>query len=165
MRASPLQVKTIGILSISIEPRRLVEGEKRAPKFDWDGVTIETQTHHEQRSKDEGANLYIVGLDLDIPNKEIEGATLAPYKISISGWGLFEWNGETEAAEDVLDQVVVNGTSMIYGTFREMISMVSSRMINGMLQLPTATFFDHKPSLDVNAPKTKRKTPSPPPIK
>ncbi len=47
----------------------------------------------------------------------------------------------------MLDLIVVNGASMIYGSIREMISNVTSRSMAGPLLLPSLSFIDSKPSL------------------
>ncbi len=147
MRPSPIQAKHIGFYSIEITPRKLEDDEKSDASFDWNGVIIGSPVKHFSISDTSSSRM----VTLDIIVKNEEGKIKAPYNIEISSWGVFECLNKSIPDEEALDMMVVNGASMLYGSIRELLFSLTSRMTNNELMLPTANFLDCKPSLKVPA--------------
>ena len=52
----------------------------------------------------------------------------------------------------------ITGASMLYGVAREMISSITARSANGMLTLPSVSFFEESPKKKAAKKATKKKT-------
>lgn len=148
MNIAPLQPKGIIFEEVSI---KVTPDENNtilfADQFDFGGVNIRCDVGHAQVKDDHGNvsdNSFLVGVDLFITN---ETGKRAPYSIHVGAKGFFDWVGATKEPVEMLDLIVVNGASMIYGSIREMVSNVTSRSMAGPLLLPSLSFIDSKPSL------------------
>src|SRR5690606_12606747 len=73
------------------------------------------------------------------------------YKVKIVVFGKFgtlNVSSFTDKGEnEVLDLVVVNGTSILYSVVREKLLEITSRMRPGAISLPSFNFLDIRPSL------------------
>lgn len=144
MRPSIVQLKQVVFQRILVEAAKevdeLVAGE--AVNFDFDGVNMKVRhrfgvTQPKEDGTPSKAFLVILGFTID----NIEGKP-APYKIDVEALGFIEVVGDHETATPE-DLAVVNGTSVVYGAVREMVTNLTSRFAPGALVLPTMDFRDH----------------------
>lgn len=82
---------------------------------------------------------YFVELKFAIPNDK---GKVCPYKIDIGVAGIIKVS-EAFPLEKRDDLVTVNGTSVLMGAVREMVTNITSRSVFGPLTLPTLNFTDH----------------------
>lgn len=154
---SPLQLKQLVFTQISIELSAGIEQttEYWAPDFDFNGVEIKTKVEIalEQGTESDPRN-YIVRVNLSVPN---EKGKPAPYKLIVDAYGVFEL-APIYPIEKRQGIVHVNGSSIIVGAMREMITMVTSRAAYGAFTIPTLRFLP--PSNDQE--ETKPETPNAP---
>lgn len=137
MKPSNVQTKSVVFVGVDIQP---TAGDiEDTPAFDWNGVNIGIQTKHKQYED----NTYSLYLQFLVNNAE---GKQAPYTVDIQVMGMFKYLG-SDPADRAEDLVVVNGLSILYGTIREMVTMITSRMPHGAICLPGANFLDHRPSL------------------
>ena len=123
MITSPLQLEKFLLLSISIEPR--VDGNKTTE------TTVST-TIEAGRSQTE-KRLWM--LKLSVMLKE------TPYSGSIVMEGFFRVHDSV--AEDIMPKIVaINGASILYGSARDYIALITSRSVNGEFVLPSVSFSD-----------------------
>lgn len=127
------------------------QAESDHPFFDWLGVDFGVNT--EYQLTDAEKNRYSVFMNLVIPNKE---GKLTPYNVDVGIVGMFDFESvRDETKEHIEDLVVVNGLSILYGTIRELVTGITSRMPYGELCIPGASFMDHRPSTKTKAPEAK----------
>lgn len=163
MLTSPIQPIEIYFeeISVSMDQAENHEEQGIVPSdfFQWHGVKFYAKHAHEV-VQEENRSMVNLRFQFEIPNTE--GVKLA-YKIKIVAVGRFGTlnvssfisKGEAE----VLDLVVVNGTSILYSTVREKLLEITSRMKPGALSLPSFNFMDIRPSMrkdevDNNVKKT-----------
>ncbi|MGO3842516.1 MAG: protein-export chaperone SecB [Alcaligenes pakistanensis] len=148
MKPSNVQTKSVIFLGVEINQNQNYDAEKQpAWEFDWGGVNIGVKSQFKKNKSDD----FSVFLQIIVDNEE---GKQAPYTIDVSVLGRFEYIG-TDEPEVRNDLIVVNGLSILYGTIREMVTTISSRMPFSEMCLPGANFLDHKPSLNKEAEKTK----------
>lgn len=140
MKPSNVQTKSIVFAGINIQPSKNKPEELEAGSFDWNGVNIGLQTKYKKHKM----RAYSVFLRVAIDNKD---AKISPYTIDVQVLGLFDYLGKDDE-KTIEDLIVVNGLSILYGTLREMVTMITSRMPYGAICLPGANFLDHRPSLE-----------------
>lgn len=148
MNIAPLQPRSIVFEEVSIK----VEIDENngillSDQFDFSGVKIRCDVGHAQIKNDQGVlseKAMVVGVAVIIANEE---GKKAPYSIHVSAKGFFDWIGRETEVVEMRDLIVVNGTSILYGAIREMVSNVTSRSMAGPLLLPSFNFIDKKPSL------------------
>src|SRR5690606_5939790 len=126
MKPSPIQAKHIGFYSVEVSPRKLNDGEDSGMGFDWNGVVIGAPVKHHVVENDEDSSV-IVTLDIIVNNES--GKAKCPYNIDISAWGVFFCIDKSIPWNDALDLIVVNGASMLYGSVRELLLNLTSRMV------------------------------------
>ena len=95
---------------------------------------------------------FSLRMTLKIENKD---GKPSPYNIELDATGLLEISPNVAITERY-DFVVINGSALVYGAFREMVSAITSRSSSGPAVLPSVTFIDHKSSIK---PKTAGKKP------
>lgn len=166
MLTSPIQPIEIFFeeISVSVDQAGELEDQGIVPTdfFQWHGVKFYVKHAHEVLQED-NRSMVNLRFQFEIPNAE--GVKLA-YKIKMIVVGKFGTlnvpsfisKGEAE----ILDLVVVNGTSILYSTVREKLLEITSRMKPGPLSIPSFNFMDIRPSMlkdeaDKNESKTKNR--------
>lgn len=143
MIPSPLQLKGYFFTKASIETSKPLDDSEisnvSAIDFDFNGVNILTEIRvavADNQSDD--PRDFLIKFKLTIPN--LDGVQ-CPYTIDVDIVGTFTISNKIEKQKR--DNIVsVNGTSILYGCVREMVSSVTSRCLHGLLILPTVNFTD-----------------------
>lgn len=150
---SPLQMKQLIYTKVRVELAAGLEDAQQywAPNFDLDGVEFLTEvtTAYPEDQASDPVN-FMVALRFAILN-ETEGKKRAPYTVDIHAQGWFELKPglPVEKREDL---VRVNGSSMILGAMREVISQLTARSGFGPLVIPTLRFLPDKKPAPAPAP-------------
>ena len=151
MLTSPIQPIEIFFeeMSVSVDQSDEPDEQGVVPTdfFQWHGVKFYAKHAHEVLQED-NRSMVNLRFQFEIPNTE--GVKLA-YKIKMVVSGKFGTlnvpsfisKGEAE----ILDLVVVNGTSILYSTVREKLLEITSRMKPGPISLPSFNFMDICPSM------------------
>ncbi|WP_338725912.1 hypothetical protein V8687_20215 [Shewanella baltica] len=141
MTHSPLQMKQLIFTKISVESNENIENadEIWAPTYDFDDVIIQTEsiTASKEGEEDDPRD-YLVRIRVTISN-EIEESKASPYDIDIHAQAWFELDpiydlGKRESI------VSINGSSMVIGAIREMLTQLTARSIFGPMTLPSLRF-------------------------
>lgn len=141
MTFSPLQMKQLLFTKIEVETYEYPDGAEIpwGPTFDFDGVTINTEVMTAtQEGQEEDPRSFLVMVKVAIPNSP-DCEKPAPYTVDINAQAWFELAPEfdKQKRESI---VAVNGSSMIVGAIREMLTQITSRSLFGPLTLPSLRF-------------------------
>jgi len=149
MQPSPLQVLDLKFIKVRIEPREKPRFDKPGQVFErhsFDNTSFVNTIEHSPANDDPNSPVlnFVVSLELELPNS---GENPPPYIVEVKCVGYF--NILKSISDDPVkryDIAVVNGTSILYGALRELVSSVTSRAWYGPLILPTVSFQDDAPS-------------------
>lgn len=143
MTPSPLQLKKYHFTQVSVETSIPYSDPNfvgiSAEDFDFNGVNIITEIGVAlPEGQEENPKDFMIDFRLSIPN---ENGVQCPYKINVGVIGMFIISDKVDInmRENL---VTVNGTSILFGCVREMVSNLTSRQLHGQLTLPTASFTD-----------------------
>jgi preprotein translocase subunit SecB len=141
MSLSPLQMKQLLFTKIKVEAYDYPEETETpwAPTFDFDGVTINTEVMTAtQEGQEEDPRNFLVMVKISIPNAPNTQKN-SPYTVEIHAQAWFEISSdfEKEKRESI---IAVNGSSMIVGAIREMLTQLTARSLFGPLTLPSLRF-------------------------
>lgn len=164
MLTSPIQPIEIYFeeISVLVDPAEDPEDQRLVPLdfFQWQGIKFHAKHRHEV-VQEENRSVFNLRFQFEIPNTE--GRKLA-YKVKITAAGKFATlsSFESRKEEEILDLVVVNGTSILYSVIREKLLEITSRMSPGAISLPSFNFMDIRPSIrkekaDSNEDKSNKK--------
>lgn len=92
---------------------------------------------------------------LEIKLNAVDGEKPPPYTGKIIARGIYEVHSGYPNDPERL--VRITGASMLYGSAREMVSAITARGPNGMLTLPSVSFFEEVPKKKA-AKKSSKKT-------
>lgn len=157
MQPSPLQLRRVEFLSVSIlpkeEPDVFCEKKSLVP-FRFDGTRVLASISHALANDEEKSNHtnFLITFAFALPN---DGKNPPPYLIDIRCVGYFSIVKKAFPDEvQRLDVGVVNGASMLYGIIRELVSNITCRSWYGELLLPSVNFQDQRPSLNQQSEST-----------
>ena len=132
---SPLQMNELIYNRIQVEVNSLFE-PTLIDEFIFDGVEIQTVIATAVKQGQEKLPIdLIVKVQICISNTG-EDIKMSPYNIDIEAQAFFHLHEEFQCA-DRHELVRVNGASMIIGSIRELITMLTSRSNYGVLNLPS----------------------------
>ena len=165
MQPSPIQLKEMYFLGITVWPRLLEDDETdKQPEtpFDFNGVRIgESIAAHTFKDQNDQLS-YGITLRITIKN---ESGKKSPYTIDVEASGLFEIINKNIPDEKREEMAIVNGCAILYSAIREQVMTLSSRCVRGTFMLPTVNFHDKikvansdaEQSEQPSKPKTKKK--------
>lgn len=142
MHPSIIQLKQLVFQRIIVDTAKPLEevSSGEAVNFDFNGVNFRTTVEVGAPPSESGEDrAYIVSLGIVVDNSE---GKAAPYRLDLNALGVIEVSDKVEK-EARADLAAVNGTSIIYGAIRELVTNLTSRCIPGPLLLPTMDFRDH----------------------
>lgn len=138
MLLSPIQVKNIIFLRISVIPNLDTAPSNTSEEFTFDGVANSESIGIKLLESGEESSVFAVKFRLQIENKT---GKIAPYSIDLEVYGIFSINHKI-AEEKREDMVMVNGCAILYSAIREQVMTLTSRCCNGPFILPTVNFLD-----------------------
>jgi preprotein translocase subunit SecB len=144
LKPSPLQLLSQDTLEISIT------ASERGDDFGSGNIEVDREV---ERSTDD-ANRWAVMLDIEL--QAIEGEAPPPYTGHIKLVGFYQVHEEYKGDSDRL--IRITGASMLYGAAREMVSYITARSPNGMLTLPSVSFYEESPKKKATKKVAKKKT-------
>ncbi len=128
LKPSPLQLISQDTLEIAIT------ASERADAFGSGNIEVDREV--EQSGED--PNRWAVMLDVTL--QQVEGEAPPPYTGHIKLLGFYQVHEGYKGDSDRL--IRITGASMLYGAAREMISYITARSPNGMLTLPSVSFYE-----------------------
>lgn len=152
MKASPVQLMQLMFKHVRVD----FDPEHQAPEvinpltsvFTFDGVSLLSEVGiGEADMNHERGRLYIVELRAvvdNVPNPKATNQRFAPYKIDVAVEGLILIPNGAEKVADPEDLAAVNGASMLWGSIREQVTSITSRMRAGPVVMPSMNFHDLK---------------------
>lgn len=132
LKPSPLQLLSQDTLEVTIKAS--------APGDAFGSGNIEVDREVEQSGED--PNRWAVMLDVTL--QAVEGEAAPPYTGHIKLLGFYKVHEDYKGDSDRL--IRITGASMLYGAAREMVSYITARSPNGMLTLPSISFYDEAPA-------------------
>jgi len=146
LKPSPIQILNQDVLNVS------VEASQADLEFGEGNIIVDRHVAPLEGRKG------CWGIDLQIRFCPIEGQEVPPYTGSIELLGFYKVHeGYTGDPERLIR---ITGASMLYGVAREMLSQITAHSTNGMLTLPSVSFFEESPKKRATkkaAKKTARK--------
>lgn len=143
LKASPLEILTQDFLSMSIEA---TPGEEFGPGQ----IEVERKLVQED---DQNLQQWTIFLTLDISADE--GQPPPPYTGRVLARGVYIVH--TDFPQDPERLIRITGASMLYGAVRELISTFTARSPNGLITLPSVSFFERPPKEKSAAKKSTKK--------
>ncbi len=143
LKPSPLQILSQDTLDISIT------ASERGHEFGQGNIEVEREV---ERSADH-ANRWAVVLDITL--QAIEGEAPPPYTGQIKLVGFYQVHEDYQG--DAGRLIRITGASMLYGAAREMVAYITARSPNGMLTLPSVSFYEEAPAKKATRKKTTAK--------
>ncbi|MFK0570339.1 hypothetical protein [Endozoicomonas sp.] len=138
---SPIQVKQLLFKKVLIEPRKPVDDDEGlwAPQFDFEGVEIKTDIMTAYDENEDDPTHFMVCVRIQIANEKKDGAKLAPYTVDVEGQAFIHLLAPFPA--EMRESIVsVNGSTVVVGAIRELVSQLTSRSLYGPMVLPTLRF-------------------------
>ena len=135
---SPLQVKQLLFTKVAIEPYNFSDDQQIwAPTFDFKGVSIKTDlmTAMKDGEEDNPQN-FLVSVRIAIPNDSDTDGKIAPYTIEVEAQALIELE-PVFGIEERHSIVSVNGSTVVIGAIRELVTQLTARSVYGPMTLPT----------------------------
>jgi preprotein translocase subunit SecB len=131
LRTSPIQIVAQDVLDVSIQSNFLEdESEEFGPgKLDVERDVVPFEENPRK-----------FGIHLTISFGQTDGEQLPPFTGSISLFGVYLVH--ENFSQDPKRLVRITGASMLYGVARELISTITARSPNGVLTLPSVSFFE-----------------------
>ena len=162
MQPSPLQLQNLKFVNVKIDARetpKLDEIGQTFPPHQFNNTTFISTIEHAPAEDDPESPLlnFVVSLQVELPD---EGENPPPYIVDVKCIGYFSLL--KEAFPDPVkryDVAVVNGTSILYGALRELVSNVTARSWCGQLLLPSANFQNDAPSNGGHQPMDEKPKP------
>jgi preprotein translocase subunit SecB len=142
LKPSPLQLISQDTLEIAFKASK--------PGDPFGSGNIEVDREVEQSGED--SNRWAVMLDVTLQQVEDEAAP--PYTGHIKLLGFYKVHEDYKGDAERL--IRITGASMLYGAAREMVSYITARSPNGMLTLPSVSFYEEAPAKKA-AKKTAKK--------
>ncbi|MGZ0654506.1 hypothetical protein ACWPKS_02775 [Coraliomargarita sp. W4R72] len=143
LKPSPLQLISQDTLEVTIKAS--------APGDAFGSGNIEVDREVEQSGED--PNRWAVMLDVTL--QAVEGEAAPPYTGHIKLLGFYKVHEDYQGDSDRL--IRITGASMLYGAAREMVSYITARSPNGMLTLPSVSFYEEAPAKKVSKKAAKKK--------
>lgn len=152
-KSSALTLLSVSFLKVHVEAD--FESKSSGQDFDYHKAMVAFHIHH---SKTEGGT-WNVALAFLTTNENAKN--VCPYEIEVQVLGEFSVSQKLDPSRH--DKLVYeNGSALLYGAIREMISSITSRSAQGPLMIPTASFMgayeEHIKSIDKGATEEKKST-------
>ena len=150
MQPSPLQLADVFFVHSEVKPRIapvVTTPPLKRERFTFSDTVMTTTVEHSVGSEIEESSVtnVLVTLQLILPD---EGESPSPYIVDIKCAGYFTISKRAFPDEvKRIDVAVVNAASMLYGTIREHLIVLTSRMWYGELLIPAVNFLQNAPSL------------------
>lgn len=152
MKPSPLQLLQVFFrhVRIEVDPEHLPEDPPNplVSIFVFDDVDIRSQIGiAEVDPNHERGRTFVVTLRVIVdnqPNPNLVGQAFSPYRIDVEAQGIIVVQNGAEKLAPPEDLAAVNGASLLWGSLREQVLSVTSRMPAGAVILPTVHFRDLK---------------------
>jgi preprotein translocase subunit SecB len=133
---SPLQMERLLFTKVHVEVNNSLDEDVYAPDFNFEGVDIKTEILSAiKEGQEEDPTNFMVMVRIIISN-EPEKSKSAPYSVDVHAQALFYLN-PVFPVEKRANIVKVNGSSMIIGAIREVVTQITSRSAYGPLTLPS----------------------------
>jgi preprotein translocase subunit SecB len=132
MQPSPLNFRELKFVKVLVEAD--LDFNVEAGKFDFEGASIGWTVSH---GKKEDNSHWWVACRFFIDNSET--TVRCPYLLDLQAVGIFTVSEDLKV-EKHEKLVYENGSALVYGAMREMVSMITSRSVLGPLMLPTPSF-------------------------
>lgn len=133
MKQSVLQLLTSAFVRVRIEASEDYARVLSDEPFDAFGEAGLASSIEFSENPDEHGR-YAIKFELRLPGTE---AVPTPYVLDIAIMGLFTCSSRTEKAAEYVE---FNGPAVLYGSIREMVTLITSRGPFGALVLPTVHF-------------------------
>ncbi|MDQ8196306.1 protein-export chaperone SecB [Coraliomargarita sp. SDUM461004] len=144
LKPSPLQLISQDTLEVAIK------ASKAGDAFGSGNIAVDREV--EQSAED--PNRWTVMLDVTL--QAVEGEAAPPYTGHIKLLGFYKVHEDYRGDSDRL--IRITGASMLYGAAREMVSYITARSPNGMLTLPSISFYEEAPAKKATKKVTNKKT-------
>ncbi|MGZ0709105.1 hypothetical protein ACWPKO_12300 [Coraliomargarita sp. W4R53] len=142
LKPSPLQLLSQDTLEVAIKAS--------APGDAFGSGNIEVDREVEQSGEDPNRWAVMLGVTL----QAVEGEAAPPYTGHIKLLGFYKVHEDYKGNSNRL--IRITGASMLYGAAREMVSYITARSPNGMLTLPSVSFYEEAPAKKVSKKAAKK---------
>ena len=146
LKPSPIQIISQEVVEVSVQTHRANENHE---PFGRGSLDVERNV-----IPMEGHPLRY-GVAMKIRFTEADPGSPPPYTGSISLFGVYLVH--EDFPQDPERLIRITGTSMLYGVAREMISHITARSPNGILTLPSISFYEDAPNPKPAKKKAKKK--------
>lgn len=114
---------------------------------DWKGIFF-SGLHNYQIIDEEDRTVFKIQLTIEIPEKENDRVAYNLRVTIVGDFAVINEQGDY-SEEELLDLVIVNGTSILYSTIKEKVAETTSRMRYGPMFMPGLNFMETRPSVQV----------------
>jgi preprotein translocase subunit SecB len=154
MQPSPLQLSDLFFVHSDVRPRIapiVTTPPGTRERFKFSETVMTTTVEHAVAPDDEDVPFTNVLVTLQLILSD-EGAAPSPYIVDVKCVGYFTISKKAFPDEiKRIDVAVVNAASLLYGTIREHLTVLTTRMWYGELLLPAVNFLQNAPSLTAKA--------------
>jgi preprotein translocase subunit SecB len=141
MKASPIQVRRVDLLSLNVEINEEWSFDKPSGwDTDLSGLEMTEKVDLGDLVWSDKPPKLTGTVRLSISVSEGAGKSL-PHRIAASAAALIEVM-DAATKQDLIDHLLVNGCAVLYSTIREQVLSVTSRTPFGPFNLPTVNFMD-----------------------
>lgn len=164
MKLSPVQLLQLTFRKISVElDERHCPSDPPNPllaPLSLHGVELRTALGFSEREPplSPSRRVYQLDIELLVDNVVIQGRSgqrFSPYRIDIKAAALIEVATDAPQYGAPRDLAMVNGAALMWSALREQVTVVTSRMPMGPVQLPTVHFLDLLETPDGPTPSAK----------
>ncbi len=134
LKTSPIQIISQEVVDVSVRTHSATEDQE---SFGRGKLDVERNLF----PFEDNPRRFGVALKIDFGETDI--STPPPYSGSISLFGVYLVHEDFPNDPERL--IRITGASMLYGVGREMISQITARSPNGILTLPSVSFFEDAP--------------------
>ena len=134
LKASPIQIISQEVVDVSVHTHPATEDQE---SFGRGKLDVERNLF----PFEDNPRRFAVALKIDFG--EADNSTPPPYSGSISLYGIYIVHEDFPNDPERL--IRITGASMLYGVGREMISQITARSPNGILTLPSISFYEDAP--------------------
>lgn len=154
MQPSPLQLSDLFFVHSDVRPRIapvITTHPGVRERFKFSDTVMTTTVEHAVAPDDEESPVTSVLVTLQLILSD-EGSAPSPYIVDVKCVGYFTISKKAFPDEiKRIDVAVVNAASLLYGTIREHLTVLTARMWYGELLLPAVNFLQNAPSLTANS--------------